>query len=317
MDLKRTADLKHLETWDRAKLEAEARRIGVWAPHRKESAELIRRIRAHHTAPLRRAGRFLKRAANFALSLRPALPAAAPVVPPRPPKAGPTATTTTPVGTAAAATPAPVRPSSAPAAGKTARLPPKKIITDATLVEDDDAGQEPIATRTMARLLAEQGHTRRALAIYKKLLRERPADVSLKEEAAALSGTTRARTTSKSATPPAAEEDDEGHATGEVVFVRGPDDQLIVAWSLPKAAAERAQSILGPQGRPTARVVVVRSSSGGGVLRETFDLQAASETLFEGEGSIPAPPGSRVTAAIGLLAGERFVSVAHAEPRRV
>lgn len=200
-------------------------------------------------------------------------------------------------------------------AGETARLAPKKIIADATLVnEDEGLSQEPIATRTMARLLAAQGHPRRAMAIYKKLLREQPGDASLEEEVATLSGK---RTRASKKTAAASEEDDDSHATGEVVFVRGPEGQLIVAWSLPKAAAERAQSILGPQGRPTARVVVVRASSSGGVLRETFDLQAGNEALFEGEGSIPAPPGSRVTAAIGLLAGDRFVSVAHAEPRRV
>lgn len=315
MDL---VDLKRIESWDRARLEAEARRIGVWAPHRKESADLIQRIRTHHTAPLRRAGRFLKRAANFALSLRPALPA--PEAPSPPPKAKPApAPVANPVASTTPTTPTTTttKANDAPASGETARLAPKKIIADATLVEDDDgASQEPIATRTMARLLAAQGHPRRALAIYKKLLREQPGDASLEEEAAAL-GSRRARTSKTTTSVKASEEDDDSHATGEVVFVRGPEGQLIVAWSLPKAAAERAQSILGPLGRPTARVVVVRASSGGGVLRETFDLQAGDETLFEGEGSIPAPPGSRVTAAIGLLAGERFVSVAHAEPRRV
>lgn len=305
-------DLKRIESWDRAKLEAEARRIGVWAPHRKESADLIQRIRMHHTAPLRRAGRFLKRAANFALSLRPALPV--PEAPKPAPKAKPTPAAEKPKASEPAKDPVQNK---APASGETARLAPKKVIADATLVEDDDgAMQEPIATRTMARLLAAQGHPRRALAIYKKLLREQPGDASLEEEAAAL-GSKRTRTSKTTPNVGASEEDDDSHATGEVVFVRGPEGQLIVAWSLPKAAAERAQSILGPQGRPTARVVVVRASSSGGILRETFDLQAGDATVFEGEGSIPAPPGSRVTAAIGLLAGERFVSVAHAEPRRV
>lgn len=313
-------DLKGIESWDRAKLEAEARRIGVWAPHRKDSADLIQRIRMHHTAPLRRAGRFLKRAAKFARSLRPALPV--PEAPSPAPKTKPAAPTPEPASAprtdAKASAPAEKSPpSKAPASGETARLAPKKIIADATLVEDDEgAMQEPIATRTMARLLAAQGHPRRALAIYKKLLREQPGDASLEEEAAAL-GRKRTRTSKTTPNVGASEEDDDSHATGEVVFVRGPEGQLVVAWSLPKAAAERAQSILGPQGRPTARVVVVRASSSGGILRETFDLQASDEALFEGEGSIPAPPGARVTAAIGLLAGERFVSVAHAEPRRV
>ena len=263
----------------------------------------------------------MKRAASFALSLRPALPAAATPEPRTPPQPSSSAEPTgssadssqTPPATPSARA-AEAKQSDTPAAGETSRLAPKKIVADATLVEEDGASQEPIATRTMARLLADQGHTRRALAIYKKLIREQPTNTTLEEEAAALGGT-RTRSSKTTATTTASDDDDDSHATGEVVFVRGPEGQLIVAWSLPKAAAERAQSIVGAHGRPTARVVVVRASSGGGVLRETFDLQAGNAEIFEG--SIPAPPGSRVTAAIGLLAGERFVSVAHADPRRV
>ena len=32
-------DLKHIDSWDREKLEAEARDIGVWAPHRSSFGE--------------------------------------------------------------------------------------------------------------------------------------------------------------------------------------------------------------------------------------------------------------------------------------
>jgi len=45
---------------------------------------------------------------------------------------------------------------------------------------------EPIRTRSMARLLAGQGHLRRALAIYDALLAEPGADDSLRAEADAL-----------------------------------------------------------------------------------------------------------------------------------
>jgi hypothetical protein len=53
--------------------------------------------------------------------------------------------------------------------------------------EDEDSGwQEPICTRSMARLLAGQGHRDRALAIYEVLLRTDAADASLRAEADAL-----------------------------------------------------------------------------------------------------------------------------------
>ena len=48
------------------------------------------------------------------------------------------------------------------------------------------AGREPIRTRTMARLLAAQGHRGRALSIYDDLLAKNGADASLREEAEAL-----------------------------------------------------------------------------------------------------------------------------------
>jgi len=41
---------------------------------------------------------------------------------------------------------------------------------------------EPIPTRTMARILAEQGHFKRSLAIYSKLLDEEPEDGELARE---------------------------------------------------------------------------------------------------------------------------------------
>jgi hypothetical protein len=47
-------------------------------------------------------------------------------------------------------------------------------------------GREPIRTRTMARLLASQGHRGRALSIYDDLLAKDGSDSSLREEAEAL-----------------------------------------------------------------------------------------------------------------------------------
>jgi len=43
--------------------------------------------------------------------------------------------------------------------------------------------EEPFPTRTMARILAEQGHFKRSLAIYARLLRDEPGNGELNREA--------------------------------------------------------------------------------------------------------------------------------------
>ncbi len=48
------------------------------------------------------------------------------------------------------------------------------------------AFEEPLPTRTMARILADQGHFRRSLAIYANLLRDTPNDPELRGEADAV-----------------------------------------------------------------------------------------------------------------------------------
>lgn len=53
--------------------------------------------------------------------------------------------------------------------------------------------EEPIPTRTMARILAEQGHYKRSLAIYARLLVDEPDDGELSAEADAVRAQARAR----------------------------------------------------------------------------------------------------------------------------
>jgi len=53
--------------------------------------------------------------------------------------------------------------------------------------------EEPFPTRTMARILAEQGHFKRSLAIYAKLLRDQPEDAELSAEAEEVRMRSRAR----------------------------------------------------------------------------------------------------------------------------
>jgi len=53
--------------------------------------------------------------------------------------------------------------------------------------------EEPFPTRTMARILADQGHFKRALAIYAALLRDEPIDRELRAEADEVRALSRAR----------------------------------------------------------------------------------------------------------------------------
>ena len=53
--------------------------------------------------------------------------------------------------------------------------------------------EEPFPTRTMARILADQGHYKRSLAIYARLLHEEPSDGELCAEAEAVRKEARAR----------------------------------------------------------------------------------------------------------------------------
>jgi hypothetical protein len=111
-------------------------------------------------------------------SLQPARP-----TPPPPPKPQ----------RAARSGPPPLPPKSAPppsaAPPSAAAAPPPKAAVPAAPVVDEeehDEDEEPICTRSMARLLAGQGHRTRALRIYDALLAANGGDEGLREEAEAL-----------------------------------------------------------------------------------------------------------------------------------
>jgi hypothetical protein len=104
-----------------------------------------------------------------------------PVIPPRaqPPAPPP----------ARKAPPAPPKPS--PTLQPSAANGSSKAAADSASDDEDEASayQEPICTRSMARLLAGQGHRDRALAIYDVLLKQNATDAALRAEADALRAT--------------------------------------------------------------------------------------------------------------------------------
>ncbi len=80
----------------------------------------------------------------------------------------------------------PPAPPLASAPGSSSR-PPAGVFSSA------GAFEEPFPTRTMARILADQGHFKRSLAIYAKLLVDQPNDTELSGEAERVRAQARAR----------------------------------------------------------------------------------------------------------------------------
>jgi hypothetical protein len=153
---------------------------------------------------------------------------------------------------------------------------------------------EPILTRTMAGVLAAQGYHERVLRIYDHLLGARPDDDDLEAEADAVRGRM-------------AEGD--GPPEDEVAAVPVKQDALLVSWKVTPRSIERARAVLGGEGKLTARVVVVARGRGANLASETLEHPAVAETGEHLFTSIPRR--ARCTASVGLLANERFVSVAH------
>jgi hypothetical protein len=162
---------------------------------------------------------------------------------------------------------------------------------------------EPIPTRTMARLLHEQGHHRRALAILENLLAERPGDVGLEADLAAVQhalGLPRASLVSGGRA--------DSSPRAELVTMLLPDRRVLLAWGLSEESIASAHT-MGASGTLVARVLVLAPGVDGAVTRTLTD----KEVQPSGEHTLgPIAPGSFVTAAVGFRDGDQFVSVAAA-----
>lgn len=157
--------------------------------------------------------------------------------------------------------------------------------------------REPIETITMARLLAEQGHFGRASGILERLLARHPDDADLRVEAEDV----RARAA--------------GHQPVEMVCLVVDGATLLVSWDVREPAIARARRVLGTTGELAVRVVITAPDAVRIVdshTRERREVAAAGEWLLE-----DLTPGTRATASVGLMVGERFVSIAHAPPSRL
>lgn len=184
--------------------------------------------------------------------------------------------------------------------------------------------REPIPTRTMAGLLVSQGHRERALAIYDHLIEAQPDDAGLKSEAEALRNPGRSTGDDvpgqegavgqegvDGLAGPKDQAGSEGEPEGEpaVVAVAAGRARLLLSWRLSDSALDRARQVLGSAGELRARVMVTATDLEGVVSTEAVERRGVEGA---GEWVIVAPPGALCTASVGVAAGARFVSAAHA-----
>ena len=178
MDLTRLYNLTTLQ------LRAEAQQLGVSDTDALSRAQLIQAIKARVGAPAPEG--FLTRVwgfAKWALQTTANPDELAQKMPPRatdPPTPPPSMTPTPAVQSTSGEIKAP-----SASAG-----PPLGVFSSPGGSASYD---EPFPTRTMARILAEQGHYKRALAIYAKLLREQPTTEELRQEAEEVRSRSRTR----------------------------------------------------------------------------------------------------------------------------
>jgi hypothetical protein len=241
----------------------------------QRGAHLLRRVRQAAelgTSALRIAGTVARTLYDVATSRgAPERPA-----PPRPPVTPVAAKPTAPEPPAPEPPKAPAAPAPAPASS-----PPP-----------DD---EPIRTRTLARLLAQQGHRQRAAAMYETLLEEQPDDDELRAELEAL------RAGGAEETPP------------DLISVAVDDHTVWVGWNVTSEGVDRARRLLGEPAPLAVRLAVTAPDPEALVRTQTRDLP---DVELSGEWVVrDLPQGARATASVGVLGAGRFISIAHFRAR--
>jgi hypothetical protein len=303
-----------LSRWSLGALLREARRLGVSRPDSLTRQALVRRIlrarepssgpQAQSAPHSKRRGGLVGRFMNYARaawSRGSQQPRLAGANAPEPQTSSPAS----PPPEREPARTAEPHPNDDPAPRPGAATPSSEPVPQPPQSSPPPSGGEPIETKTMAHLLAEQGHTRRALGIYHKLLEQRPGDPELEGLIEKLRNRRRDEGKDPNGTS--------GHDQ-EVVSVAVDAQQVLVSWAVHQDAIARARQLLGGPGALTARLVVVAPDDETVVRSETRERRDVPHT---GEWVVDdLPPGTRATASVGLTEGERFVSIAHARTIR-
>ncbi len=173
--------------------------------------------------------------------------------------------------------------------------------------------EEPIRTRSMARLLAAQGHRERALAIYEELLGQNSEDPGLRDEAAAMRRGEPVEDPRLSGPPPDAIARASLPVGGDQLYCEGePGAGLLLRWRITEEGEGRARAVLGRQGELAVRVICIRPDPEQVVRSEVTEHGPVEAS---GQWQAPALPSAvRCLAAVGLRDGARFVAIVHDHP---
>lgn len=328
-------DLSRIDAWTREMLEAEARRRRIRNPEFRTRGDLIRLLLKHQYGDRVSAGReriakgmrtarqareLFGLAMDAALSalpepigsimrLRSGQHAPPPRQAPRAPRGASTGDTPRSVATATtevASEPPPVH---------LARTSTELLAPITTPIEATTRTfiEEPIRTRTMARLLAAQGHRERALLIYEELLAQNSADGAIQDEADAVR---RGEILAEPHLPEPPFDADRWALpdTDDQLSCEGdPSTGLTLRWSVTEAGQLRAGAVLGERGELALRIISIQPDPERVVRSQITEHGPVGE---QGQWQAPAlAPGARCFAAVGLRAGNRFVAIVHAHPR--
>lgn len=162
---------------------------------------------------------------------------------------------------------------------------------------------DPIRTRSMARLLEGQGHLDRALAIVRELHQEAKRDEELSKWRASLEARIDERSIRERAQARLGRDD------APFVEILDADSSRGIAWRVNEAGIARARALLGTEGSLTLRVVRVRAHPDHSVESRQEDRRPLETS---GWARIEAAKSAKLIVSVGLCAGDRFVSIAHA-----
>ena len=177
--------------------------------------------------------------------------------------------------------------------------------------------EEPIRTRSIARLLAAQGHRERACAIYDKLLEKVPSDHHLRNEAEAVrrgqaAGFENAERIRRAChAEPIVLPD-----SGDLVQCEGDAESgLAVSWKISEQGRQRAAAVLGRAGELAIRIVAVLPDPERVVRSEVTEY---GPVTYSGSWTAQGiPSGARCFTAVGLRANDRFVAIVHAPAQTI
>ena len=164
-----------------------------------------------------------------------------------------------------------------------------------------DEPEEPIATKTMAMVLIDQGHLDRARTILEELAAEGD-DPEVREALAEVNR----RRASEVLRPRA--EALHAERPGTFVSIVRDDGIVGVVWRVDDEARRRGQALVEADGALTLRVVRVRARADRSVesLRDDHGIEDAGWLALEGA------EDARLVVSVGLAAEDRFASVSHA-----